>query len=296
MAGNTNGCRRRPLSPGAVAARTAALLAALLAAGGAVAGGYMQSGGAGYASLGLNADLDGGNWEKDGSHVSSSCGAEQSLSAYGEYGLSYYRTVFASTSITHKGCPNESAWGLGDTRVGLRGRVDPVSNALVWEGALILPTSRLGGGARSDTDAFGASLWLHYNPRPNPYDLALDRDPYNPGWGSGVGVVAWERHLPHELHGYVGYTYVFSSTAGDAGRAPMRLSTDLEAQTAFARTHATRARAVDAHDDYYLATLNFRLTYPLARREALLFSLGVDVAGKNHKDSSALGVSYGFAF
>jgi hypothetical protein len=273
-----------------------ALLVGLLGAAPAWAGGYMQSGGFGYASIGVNADLDGGNWEKDGSHVSSSCGAEQSVSAYGEYGLSYYRTVFASTSITHRGCPGETPWGLGDTRVGLRGRVDPLSNAKVWEAALILPTSRVGGGTVSDTDSLGASLWLHYNPRPNPYDLNLERDPYSPGWGSGIGVVAWQRHLPHELHGYVGYTFVFSSLVPESGRAPLRLTTDLEMQGSFARTHETRLRAVDAHDDYYLATLNFKLSYPLARRESLLFSLGVDLAGQNHKDSTGIGVSYGFAF
>lgn len=289
MAGHTLGWRRR-------ARRVLVLFGGVLGALPVLAGGYMQSGGAGYASVGVNADLAGDNWEKDGRHVASSCGAEQSISAYGEYGWSYYRTIFAATSITHKGCPNESAWGLGDTRVGVRGRVDPFSNARVWEAALILPTSRLGGGRRSDSDSLGASLMLHYNPRPNPYDLDLDREPYSSGWGSGIGVVAWQRHLPHEWHAYVGYTHTFSALVPEGGRAPVRLSTDLELQGSLARSHETRPRAVDVHDDYYLATLNFRLGYPLAPRKALHFSLAVDLLGKNHKDTTGIGVSYGWAF
>lgn len=277
--------------------RTLTLAALLgLGAGAATAGGYMQSGGWSYVSTGVHVEVDSGKFDKRGDRQSRDCDNAFALPVYAEYGWSYYRTVFASAAVTHKRCPGEQAWGLADSRIGVRGRVDPFSNDLVWEASVTLPTSRLTDARRSDTDSLGATLMLHWNPRPDPYDLDLDRDPHGSGWGAGIGVTTWQRHLPHEVQAYVSYTRALTAQQNFGLSAPPRLSVELEHKRAIGRAHAARTEAVDSHDDFHVLSLGASLSFRVRREESLRFSAATDLSGKNHDYASTIGVSYGWTF
>lgn len=256
----------------------------------------MQSGDWSYVSTGVQVDVDSGKFDKSGTRVARDCDNEFALPVYAEHGLSYYYTVFASAAVTHKRCPGDQAWGLADTRVGIRGRVNPFSNNLVWEASATLPTSRLTAARRSDTDSLGATLMLHWNPRPDPYDFDLDRDPHSSGWGAGIGVTAWQRHLPHELQAYVGYTQALTASQNFGLSAPPRLNIELEHKRSIARAHATRPDAVDSHDDFRILTLGASLTFRVRRDESLRVSISSDLSGMNHDYASTIGVGYGWTF
>ena len=57
------------------------------------------------------------------------------------YGYSYYYNFFAAAGIGHYQCGvNPKVSGIGDVKVGVRGRLDQYRNGRTWELALLIPT------------------------------------------------------------------------------------------------------------------------------------------------------------
>ena len=110
---------------------------------------WMRSEGELQLSMSLSLSTAEDRWDRDRRLVEADCTTRRrALDVQGEYGYSYYYTVFADAGLTNKECggePGES--GLSDLTLGIRGRIDPFRNGRSWEIALKPPVS----GDDSDT-------------------------------------------------------------------------------------------------------------------------------------------------
>lgn len=260
-----------------------------------LAGGYMLSGGETQYRVGLKMDFGDHYFDKSGERTGGDCGTGLSMPLAVEHGWSYYTNVFANTALRFKDCPGERQFSLGDTEIGLRRRVNPLDNGLVWEATLILPTSRIGDTRNSDAAEFGLELGLHRRQRPDPYRLDLDRDPLAGHWDYGTSLRAWAAHLPLEWRAYLAYSRPLGLTNFGLGQRAWSFSADLDWRQSIARTHP-ESPAVDNHDDFHILNLSLYFGYPLARFERLGISLQKSLLGENRDDSSGISVTYGKTF
>lgn len=268
-------------------------LALLAASDASDAGGYMRSGEEAELALTLKMDFGDRLFDKSGTRRGGGCSAGVSASFYGEYGLSYYTTLFANASLRHKDCAGRAAFSPGDTEIGLRRRVDPLRNDWVWEASLIIPTSRLGDPQPSDAQSYGLDLGLHWRPRPDPYDLSRERDDLEATWDLGAGVRAWSRHLPSEAWAYAAYRRPLRVPDFRQNLPGLAFVAELDGRASLARAHATRSDAVDVHDRFRLLGLDLGLSYKPSPFEILRATLRADLAGSNRADSSGIYLTYG---
>lgn len=90
---------------------------------------------------GLSYSTSDSSWDKSSQLEDSDCHSTKTGSHHGvEYGYSYYRTIFARAEMIDKGCGEDSYTGLGNLRIGMRGRLDVFSNGKTWELSAIIPT------------------------------------------------------------------------------------------------------------------------------------------------------------
>ena len=276
-------------------ATTLATLLLTLCCAPALAGGYMRSGGEAFASAGFQLDFNDRYFDKAGKRQDGGCAAGYSVPLYVDYGWSYYTNVFANTSLRYKDCPGQSASSMGDSEIGVRRRVNPLSDKLVWQASLMLPTSRIGATRPSDAAVLGYDLGLHWRPRPDPYRLDVDKDPLAGGWDVGTGLRGWASHLPLEWWAYASYGRALGLTDWASGKRAWSFYATLDWRQSIAREQA-RGPAVDAHDDFHLLGLSVGFSYPLARHERLGVSFYQALKGENRDDSSGITLSYGKTF
>ncbi len=128
-----------------------------------------------------------------------------------EYGYSYYRTLFAATSLELDKCGTESSTGIPDLKLGMRGRVNPFRNGYTWELAMIIPIN----GDREDRrkpgiGLFGVEAGLFRSYRDDPYDKPFTV--INKGiWGWGLGATLWAERAGNELWGELNWRRRLSS-------------------------------------------------------------------------------------
>ncbi len=258
-----------------------------------MAGGYMRSGGQMHLDVGLKLDYGDRFFDKQGHLTSGNCGSAVSVPLYADYGWSYYTTVFANTSLSYRDCPgSQRAYDLGDTEVGLKRRVDPFSNTLVWHAIAILPTSNIGAVRGSSSRSAGLDLGLHWQPRHDPYDLNHERDPYGGSWGFGAGLRTWAEHLPHELWAYAGYGRAISLPDWRLGKGGWSFYGALRYRQSIGQSHVTGG-AVDSHDDFRVLGADLSLSHRLGKNESLRLTLSRDLAGENRYVSNSIGIHYG---
>ncbi|GEM_PF-5007058 len=108
---------------------------------------WMWSEGEMYYSGSLSYTTGDKNWNENSNLVDSSC-RSRNVNSHQliEYGYSYYHTLIANLDIVSKDCGGDNYLGLGDLRLGIRGRLDPFRNGRTWEVTAIIPTGY------SDTD------------------------------------------------------------------------------------------------------------------------------------------------
>jgi hypothetical protein len=121
-------------------------------------------------------------WNQNGTLVNFGCGTHtnQTLGVTYDYGLSYHYTLFADAGLHNVSCGVNQVSGLGDVGMGIRGRIDQMSNGKAWELKLLVPGGynanatplRLGYGE------IGLEAGVYFGP---PFD-AYDEDPYKPGY------------------------------------------------------------------------------------------------------------------
>jgi hypothetical protein len=93
--------------------------------------------------LTLRAEYSAANqqWDRSGNIVDLGCNLSgRLLSGYYEYGYSYYHTIFSQFSAESRSCGNDSASGIEDVVIGVRGRINPYRNGFAWEAKLFIPT------------------------------------------------------------------------------------------------------------------------------------------------------------
>ena len=257
----------------------------------ASAGGHMRSGGESFASLGLNMDLGDRIFDKRGEAVSSNCNPGQSFSAYGEYGWSYYTTLFASGSLRHQNCASGEKWGVESGKIGLARRLDPLRNTWVWEAALLLPSRRIGNQSASH-DALGMTAGLHYHPRANPYDLTDEINPLQPRWDLGADIKGWFDGSPQQGSVYAQYTLPLQATDWNQGIGGWSASVGLEYSQSLGGTRSTTPNAVDNQDAFRRLDASLSLQHAIGKYENLSLGLQTSLAGKNTDDTSAIRISY----
>ena len=255
------------------------------------AGSHMRSGGEAFASFGLSMDLGDRIFDKGGNTVSSSCSPGQSLNAYGEYGWSYYTTVFVNGSLRHQNCNSGEKWGLEGGQIGLARRIDPLRNTWVWEAALLLPSQRFGNQSSSH-NAVGVTAGIHYHPRANPYDLTHEIDPLHPNWDFGADIKSWFDGSPHEGSVYVQYSLPLQATNWNLGIGGWSASMGLQYSQSLGSTRATTPNAVDSQDAFRRLDASLALRHPIGKNEKLSIGLQTSLAGKNADDSSSIKISY----
>lgn len=257
----------------------------------AQAGSHMRSGGEAFVSTGLSMDLGDRLFDKQEKRISGSCDPGQSLSLYGEYGRSYYTTLFASAALRHQICGSDEKWGLEGGKIGLTRRVHPLSNALVWEAALLLPSQRFGNQSAS-RNAMGLEVGLHYHPRPNPYDLTLPIDPLEPYWDFGASIKSHFDGLPGELQTYGQYTLPLRKNLWNQGQGGWVASTRLGFSHSLWGAQASTPSPVDSRDTFWRLDIDASLKYALTPEKSLRIGLSHSLAGKNTSESSTISLSY----
>ncbi|MHB1084360.1 MAG: hypothetical protein ACYCZA_05925 [Thiobacillus sp.] len=255
------------------------------------AGSHMRSGGDTFGSLGLSMDLGDRIFDKSGNTFSGNCSPGQSLNAYGEYGWSYYTTVFASGSLRHQTCTSGEKWGLESGQIGLARRIDPLRNTWVWEAALLLPSQRFGTQSSSH-NSMGVTAGVHYHPRANPYDLTNPINPLQPNWDFGADIKSWFDGSPQEGSVYAKYTLPLQKTNWNLGIGGWSATAGLQYSQSLGGTQATTPNAVDSQDAFRRLDVSLSLRHALALHEALSIGLQTSLSGINTDDSSSIKISY----
>jgi hypothetical protein len=153
------------------------------------AGNYMRSEGDLSYSTSLGYFWATERWDTRSNLQSSGCRREYTQNShYFEYGHSYYYTLFGGVGLAQASCDQDTHAGLGDVRLGVRGRTDLTKNYRTWELAATLPTDRGSPSPRLGCGAFGVSGALARKDDLLPW-LAL---------GTGVGLQLWESPLVHQ--------------------------------------------------------------------------------------------------
>lgn len=257
----------------------------------ASAGSHMRSGGEAFASFGLSMDLGDRIFDKSGNTFSGSCSPGQSFSAYGEYGWSYYTTVFANGSLRHQSCTSGEKFGLDGGQVGISRRIDPFRNTWVWEAALLLPSQRFGNQS-SNRNAVGVAAGLHYHPRANPYDLTHAIDPLHSTWDFGADIKAWFDGSPSEGSIYAKFTLPLQATDWNLGVGGWSVAADLAYSQSLGSTRATTPNAVDSEDAFRRLDASLSLRHPISKNEKLGIGVQTSLAGKNTDDTSSITINY----
>jgi hypothetical protein len=162
-----------------------------LAATPARAGTYLQSGGDLSYSTSVGYIWATQQWDQNRVLLDSSCKREYEYNAHHlEYGYNYYYTLFGGINLARSSCGPDSKSGLGDLRLGVRGRLDVFRNNRSWELTATLPTAR---DVESDTMHIGCGVRgiagsVGTKDKVLPW-LAL---------GAGAGVQLWGAPLAHQ--------------------------------------------------------------------------------------------------
>ena len=127
-----------------------------------------------YYSGGLNYSTNDKSWDESSHLQDSSCTSNNYRSNQRlEYGYSYYHTLIADLDIVKNNCGNDSYTGLGDLRLGIRGRLNVFRNGRTWELTAIIPTGYSSNDPeRPGNGKFGIEGGVAYLSRGEERDVA----------------------------------------------------------------------------------------------------------------------------
>ena len=247
---------------------------------------WMRSEGELQLSMSLSLSTAEERWDKDRRLISADCTTHrQGVDVHGEYGYSYYYTVFADAGVSNKECSGEQrVSGLSDLTVGVRGRIDPFRNGRSWEVSLKLPVSGdTNDPARPGNGEFGLNLGVHFRLSPDPYvnPVLVSRDAI---WSWGAGLRLWTGGLAHQGWAYVGW-------GRDIGDSLWNVSARLDGVRSFGES-GTSGRSFRSNDyDKLTATLGLRRQ--LTRDASVSIDLAHDLWGRKsgRQNTLRLGVS-----
>ncbi len=207
-----------------------------------------------------------------------------SLQLHYEYGYSYYRTLFVSTSFEKDRCGDESSTGIPDLKLGLRGRVNPFRNGYTWELAMILP---INGDTRDrrapGSGLFGLEAGLYRTYRDDPYVkpfTVLTRGI----WGWGLSTTIWSGGGGAELQGELNWRKRLNRL--------WRFKAWLSGHYALTGTHAGDHFSSRKSSDYDELSLGSRLSRHLARNTRVGFVLEQALWGRSTSRDTTLRLEF----
>ena len=256
--------------------------------------GWMLDAGRSKVVIGLNLGLGSSFWDGDGQRRSGGC-SNNSLPVGYEYGYSYYRTIYANTSLGSKNCSDKKSVGLSNIELGVRGRLDPYRNGSTWEIALLLPINKNHSAFDSQTGSFGLKAGIGYNFSDDPYEtFLLGGDTSR--WAVAMGIKTWQAHIPNELWGNLNYDKRLSSSDWYKQSGGWSFNAQLDGKHSFGKVNSAIANpfVVDAHDSYSLLTGTAKLTHALSDVSYINGGIALDLAGRNIHSGSSLFIGYNY--
>lgn len=275
------------------AMKSVACAALVLAMALPAAAGSMRSEGENELNVGLKLDYGEHFFNREAQRVGAGCAGSLSLPVSYERGLSYYRTFFAKGGVKTERCAGTTR--LEDVELGLRGRVDPLSDALVWEASVLLPASRWSGGRLDrDSGSLGVNAGLHVDNLPDPYASFLDPETHRQiRFGYGAGLRAWTAHVPAQAWAYLAWSRRFGEANWQRNIGSWWLYARLDAKHSIGREHRTRADdGLDPHARYWNLSASVYFSRQIKPWQVLTIGLRHDLAGRNVADGSGLSVHY----
>lgn len=256
---------------------------------------WMREEGEVAASVGVAASDNGNFFDRGGHRHRNTCGSGLSMPLYGEYGASYYRTYYASTSLTSYNCGAGQVSGFTDFELGMRGRMDMVRSDHTWELAAIIPSYVSPANPIRQQKNFGIKFGINSNDRLDPYQSFIAGEiPSDNVFSYGAGVKLWAGHIPDELFGYLGWGHTLSKPDWNNEKGGWHFLARLDGKTSFTKEHTAIPGniQVDPHDKFSLITGHLGLSHNLTQLSSVHFSVTQGLWGKNIGSPSSLNVSY----
>lgn len=256
---------------------------------------WMRQEGEVSASTGVSVSDNGNFFDRGGSRVRNTCGTAFAMPIQAEYGASYYRTYFASTSLSAYNCGAGQVSGFTDFDLGVRGRVNVFANDQTWELAAIIPSYVNPTGAANQPKHFGIRFGFNSSDRVDPYQSFVTGDISKKNIISyGAGVRTWTGHIPNELSGYLGWGHTISDAVWADNTGGWYFSARVDGMTSFGKEHANKPGngVLDLHDKYSLLTGTVALWHNLTPLSGIQFSLNQGLWGKNASSPSGIHIGY----
>ncbi|MDH4322161.1 MAG: transporter [Desulfobulbaceae bacterium] len=233
----------------------------------AAAGAWMRSEGESHYSATLDYSASTDYWDSDGVRRDAGHRFESwNLSQQYEYGYSYYRTLYAAADLIQKKGEAGSAAGLGDLRLGMRGRLNRNENGRTWEAGVIIPSGyardrqvRLGYGR------FGVEVGLAMRFLDRPRSHAE----------TGVTVRLWEGPPAGQVRPYLKWTQQLTAKWEGWGE----LLGDFSLGNG--KVESNTALGYDQLPEYDVLKAGLGVKYALPKDWSVGFGLYCDLWGRN---------------
>lgn len=265
---------------------------------------WMRQEGEVGASVGVTVSDIGEYFDRSGARVRNTCGSALDIPVQVEYGYSYYRTLFANTSLSQYDCRNfggntGQVSGFSDFEFGTRGRVNLAANDQIWEVAAIIPSYVDPTGGVRQPKNYGFRFGLHSSNRVDPYQTFMAGDPSSllgqrNVMSYGAGFKTWAGHIPNELSAYVGWIHVMSDSAWKENIGGWYFSARLDGMTTVGKEHTvTPGNGVrDVHDRSSLVTGHAGFSHSLTEHSSVQFSVKKGLWGRNMSSPAGVYVGY----
>lgn len=260
--------------------------------------GWMRTEGEFAGSVGLMFKDNGNYFDRQSTPMRNTCGSGFNIPLYAEYGVSYYKTIYASTSIDNFSCGRGTMQNLNDVETGIRGRFDYFIDHN-WEVAAIFPNHLSAAGAAMQPKHFGVKAGIHSSARLDPYQSFLTEQEIEKSvFSYGAGVKYWTGDVPGELWGYLGYGHIITESdwAKEIGGWAFTARIDLKQSFGKERTTVPGNGLVDYHDHFGLITGQLGLTRTLSLTDSINFSFEQGLWGQNINYVSGIFAGYSKVF
>ena len=269
----------------------------MVGAGQALAGAWMVNEGESVASAGVSYSTHNRFYNNASVLVPQGCTSRNtSVNAGYEYGLSYFYNIYVNTGYGNYACAGRNtATGIGDVTVGIRGRLDQYRNGKTWEVEATFPTgynktaaNRLGYGEYGIAAGVNFSNYANYG-----YEEWREEEGRLPFiYAVGAKVQFWTGAPSTQLVSYAQVGENVFTNDKVFLRADLRLSFRDGDRRIILPQNALSANAVA---DYDRLDLSLRYSHPITDDLAAHAHIGRTFWGRNTPQSNpfvGVGISY----
>lgn len=260
---------------------------------------WMRQEGEVGASVGLSISEVGGMYDRAGTETRNGCGTGVGIPLSVEYGPSYYRTFYGTTSLHSYNCPGlGSVSGFTDFELGMRGRTNVFTSDHTWEIAGIIPSYITPNGGVRRPRNWGVKVAVHSSNRVDPYTNFIEGGDAAHGQidtiSYGAGMRFWEGHLPNDLFGYLGWSHQLSPSHWAQEIGGWGFSAKLDGTTTLGKEHTVTPGlgVLDVHDRSSLLSATAGFSHSLSKSSSTHFSLHKGLWGKNSTSPVSISVGY----